>query len=176
MAYEPQATPTEKLIILAVPLTILGLVVAALYALYVTVESRATLVASAAGVLVGGALLFVVVLVAVDLYRRGGAAARALRDLRSGSIADRQAGVANLRFIGTSAVKMTESVQQTGRGGPLMGGIMLWMNRRELDRYVLPGLSEALRDRDASVRSQAREALREVGTLEALAVLASAGE
>ncbi len=166
----PEKLTTKEYAIVAVTfLAIVLLMALVVYAVQTRLPNPPNmLVTIVAAVVVGVVLLFLATM-AIDLYRRGGEAARALQRVKQGNTSERLRGVAMLRFIGKSAAYHITSVQQEGVGGPL-AGFIVWQARRELDKYALPGLRAAVNDVDANVRYCAFEALQEINTWEALAI------
>jgi len=171
MSEEPRYTTGEHITVAVTVVSIFGLMALGVYCLHPVVGTGAGFWITVGAAVVVGVLLVLLAFLAIDFYRRGGAAVRAVNSIREGNVEKRLQSVAMLRFIGKSAVFYINRVQRDGVGGGFTGGIFVWHEQRLLDKYVMPGLRIAARDGNISVRRHTCEALQEIGTWEALAIL-----
>lgn len=93
----------------------------------------------------------------LDRLRRGRFASRQLSLLRRNDVNDRLRAVAGLLWLGNDAAKIINAARQYRLPESVEREA-----QRELDKYVLPGLTVAMRDADLGVRLSAGRALEEI--------------
>src|SRR5215470_3841380 len=103
MSFEPQYTKKEYIIVAVTTLLTVLVMALAVYGIQTFVANPPNIWVTIVVAVVIGALLFFLASMMIDLYRRGGNAARALKQILKGNTRLRLQGVATLRFIGRSA-------------------------------------------------------------------------
>jgi hypothetical protein len=120
---------------------------------------------------VAGGVFFVPVAIAmmaiaIDRFRRGRIGSLNLAKLQSKDATVRLEGVDGLGWLGRDAAAIIGDLGYQG----VRAAFGSANAHRELRKYALPGLGIAVRDKDSLVRAAAVRWLREIGTVEAIAI------
>ena len=89
--------------------------------------------------------------------------------LRSPDVNVRLEAVSQLHLVGQGSTQIINSVREAH-----LNESAAWADQRLLDKFVLPGLATAAHDKDATVRTASLHALQEIGSWQALAIVAKA--
>lgn len=161
-------TPNEVLTLRIVAISIfisMALVVCGVLAF---VDSLVTFIYIVIVAIFIGILLFCLAVAAIDLRRRGGRAARALKRIHNGTRDEQLQAIEFLHFVGKSAALYMNDMRENRSRGPISEAFLFWQFRRELKKYVLPGLKAASKNSDVILRRHAISALKDIGTMKGI--------